>query len=345
MLTIMIPTYNREAYLSKLLTQLEIELRGLESLVNVVISDNHSTDNTPDVINKFIARNLRWKSNRHPSNLGCDGNLLACVNSCESKYFWMIGDDDLPRSGLIQLLVEILANEQPTLLYLNSHWESIVDADDFARLQTIDINLYNPVAYAKKINIYTTFLSAWIIDSCELKRLGLNYAHFARGAGTSLLQLGWILPLIRASSKLLAIDETCILATGGNTGGYKLLTTFCVNYPNFVYRIFPRQPKMHQALLAPPAKDYLPSLIAMSRSGHFNRMHNEGSILPATILKLGLYREFWAYTFPAIVFPVKGNGDLASAHLFSLRKILHQLKARVRPMIHPLYTVLKRKSS
>ena len=132
-----------------------------------------------------MARNLRWKSNKYPSNRGCDGNLLACADSCDSKYFWMIGDDDLPRSGLIQLLVDLLANEQPTLLYLKSHWDSVVEAGDFELLRTIESDLYNPVAYAIKINIYTTFLNVWIMGACEFKRLGFNHAYLAQGAGIS----------------------------------------------------------------------------------------------------------------------------------------------------------------
>ena len=47
LLTIGIPTYNRAKFLRRLLEQLRTELAGLDGQVEVLVSDNASTDDTP----------------------------------------------------------------------------------------------------------------------------------------------------------------------------------------------------------------------------------------------------------------------------------------------------------
>jgi glycosyltransferase involved in cell wall biosynthesis len=59
LLSVCIPTYNRAGYLHECLSS--IETRGLDNLVEVVVSDNASTDDTLDVLKEFANRlPLRW---------------------------------------------------------------------------------------------------------------------------------------------------------------------------------------------------------------------------------------------------------------------------------------------
>lgn len=339
LLTIIIPTYNRHEYLSKLLSQLEKETGDLEGLISIVINDNHSTDNTSLEINRFIGRNLSWQVIRHQTNIGPDLNFLSGIERLESRYFWIIGDDDLPRNGLIKLIVTFIQNERPTLLYLCSQWASVVQADDLPQLQSISPTFFSPVDYAKKINIFTTFISAWIVDAFALKELGISSQELSKGIGSNFIQLGWILPLIRDSSILAAIDEPAILATGGNTGGYQLIKTFAINYPAFVRKEFPGQKEMQKALLAPFAKEYLPNLIRSSRLGQYTNMSKESNILLQAVISLGLYKTFWTHTFPAFVLPINTQPP-KSLFLYSLpMRIVKKLKRELRQIAMPAYTI------
>lgn len=286
---------------------MEVETKGNEEIVSVVISDNHSTDETGKVIQDFAERNTGWKFIRHPSNMGMDRNFLAGFQNNESRYFWILGDDDLPRKGLIKLILPFLQNEQPTLLYLHSEWGDDAGQSSLSQLYSIVPVRMRAEVYARKINVWTTFLSAWIVDSFALHAQGIDSNKLIDGVGTTLVQLGWILPLIQESSKLMAIDEPCILATSGNTGGYQLIRTFAVNYPDFVNRALPHSPQIRRALISPFARDYLPNLIKSSKSGYFNKMLQEPSALPAAISRLALYKEFWLHTFPAFILPASSN--------------------------------------
>ncbi len=60
-LSILIPTYNRAPKLGRLLQniQTEIATSGLDWQIDVLVSDNASTDSTPDVVTSFIPTNFR----------------------------------------------------------------------------------------------------------------------------------------------------------------------------------------------------------------------------------------------------------------------------------------------
>jgi len=338
LLTIVIPTYNRSKKLTRLLAHLETEIKGNEHFVDVLITDNHSTDGTDQAIQEFLERNTDWQVIRHPSNMGMDRNFLAGFQNSKTRYFWVFGDDDLPREGLIRLIVAFLLNEQPTLLYLHSQWVDEVETCKLQPLLSIDPIWMRAEDYARELNIWTTFLSAWIVDSCALEESGVDSNKLSEGVGTQLLQLGWILPLIRETSKLSVIKESCVIATSGNTGGYKLMKTFAVNYPDFVKRFFPDQPNMQRALIAPFAKDYLPGLIKASKSGHFNKMLKEPSVLPAAILRLGLYKEFWLHTFPALMLPVNSGEKQSRFRMGS--SIVKKIKSKFKAIAAPAYRLV-----
>ena len=318
--------------------QLEKETRGLDNLVSIIILDNHSTDGTTIEIKKFIIKNSNWQVIRHQSNIGFDRNILSAAERTKGRYFWIVGDDDLPRNGLIKLIVDFLQNEQPTLIYLCSKWAADVKADDLPTLQLINPISMAPIEFAAKINIFTTFISAWIVDAHALKAIGIGSQELSKGIGSYFLQLGWILPLIRDSSILTCVDEPAILATGGNTGGYQLIKTFAVNYPSFVRRIFPGQKSMQNALLAPFAKEYLPNLIRSTRSGQFSRMSKENFVLPKAIMSLGLYKEFWTHTLPAFALPMKVQRAKSNIHHPLVKRMANKIKRKLQEIAMPAYT-------
>ncbi len=75
MLTIAIPTYNRAAYLSECL---ESVLPQIQEEMEVIISNNASTDNTEEVVKKYLQYPfVRYYKDK--KNLGVDRNVLKCL--------------------------------------------------------------------------------------------------------------------------------------------------------------------------------------------------------------------------------------------------------------------------
>lgn len=86
--TIAIPTYNRAAYLRR-----AIDSALGQSLpdVEVIISDNASTDDTPDVVRAY---NGRVRYHRNSENIGAFGNFALLTKLATGDYFSWLQDDD-----------------------------------------------------------------------------------------------------------------------------------------------------------------------------------------------------------------------------------------------------------
>lgn len=114
--TVMIPTYNQAQYLP---TAIESALGQDYPNLEVVISDDRSKDDTPNVVTKFLS-DKRVKYHRNEENLGRVSNYRKTL--CEyatGKYALNLdGDDWLTNPSYISKAVEILEhNEQVAFVF------------------------------------------------------------------------------------------------------------------------------------------------------------------------------------------------------------------------------------
>ncbi|MDF5711374.1 MAG: glycosyltransferase family 2 protein [Nostoc sp. S4] len=122
LLTIAIPTYNRAKLLDKQLTWLAQAIKGFEDDCEILVSDNCSTDNTQQVIQKWqtILSTIAFKSNKNSQNLGVVKNIMYCLNSTTTKYVWTIGDDDpIQDRAIAYVISKLRQHEDLSLLFLN----------------------------------------------------------------------------------------------------------------------------------------------------------------------------------------------------------------------------------
>ncbi|MCC5652720.1 glycosyltransferase [Nostoc sp. XA013] len=122
LLTIAIPTFNRAQLLDKQLSWLSQAIKGFEDYCEILVSDNCSTDNTQEVIQKWQATlsNLTFNSNKNLKNLGVVKNIMYCLNYATTKYVWTIGDDDPIQDRAIAYVINKLKQyENLSLLFLN----------------------------------------------------------------------------------------------------------------------------------------------------------------------------------------------------------------------------------
>jgi hypothetical protein len=248
---------------------------------------------------------------------------LFAISSVDSPYFWLIGDDDLPRSGFVRLLIELLQHQKPDLVYLHSIGKPEISADDLPKVYNLSATRKNAEIFARDINIFTTFVSAWVVNYQALRRYGVSSATISRGIGSFLIQLGWIFPLIRRDSILLEISDPCVLATNGdNWGGFRFLEVFGLNYPKAVNYHFSRDPALRQALIRSYLEDGMPRRIRGLRNGMFgNNFRQEPLIFARCVVLLGGYKSFWTCVVPSF-FPCV---DIA---LIPLLKFLASIRRR-----------------
>lgn len=111
LLSICIPTRNRERYLRDSLTALVTQAAAVDPNAEAVhfhVSDNVSTDGTPVVVEECRKIFPRLTYGRNETNVGADGNVIVCVRKSVGRFTWVYGDDDLLHPGGLATVLQTL---------------------------------------------------------------------------------------------------------------------------------------------------------------------------------------------------------------------------------------------
>jgi len=132
LLSICIPTHNRADTLRLTLENVLSEAEPLGARVEVVVSDNASTDHTKAVLAEFAGR-IRQQS--RPENIGYFPNTMKMTQElARGRYIWVLGDDDMILRGKLARVVDAIeAHPEVSLFYLNYSWIPVPERDDLIR--------------------------------------------------------------------------------------------------------------------------------------------------------------------------------------------------------------------
>lgn len=121
LISICIPTYNREDYIEQ---TIESALSQDYEFIEVIISDNCSSDNTQQVISKFLS-DERVKYFKNDMNIGMVNNWNVILNRrLNGDWFMILSDDDyLIDSNYISKCVNLILENQVMLVYSNGYIE------------------------------------------------------------------------------------------------------------------------------------------------------------------------------------------------------------------------------
>lgn len=121
LLSVCIPTYNRGERVISLLQFLSSEIDGNDFFddIEILISDNCSTDNTQHIISEYIKDSDLFVYHRNEENLGLIGNLHKLVELSKGKYVWFMGDDDIYHKGILKRVYNELSKEDISYLFIN----------------------------------------------------------------------------------------------------------------------------------------------------------------------------------------------------------------------------------
>jgi Glycosyl transferase family 2 len=127
-----LPVYNGEKYLPNTLKRLlEQDFEDFE----VIVSDNASTDRTPDICRTFAERDPRVRYVRNETNIGLAANHNRTVELSRGQFFkWAAHDDDFPRRMLARF-VNAFEEGPPSIGVVYSQCEYI---DEFGTVDGVD---------------------------------------------------------------------------------------------------------------------------------------------------------------------------------------------------------------
>lgn len=219
MLSICIPTYNRADFLPD---TLESIISQADSTVEIVVSDNASTDNTYDIIQSFRSQFPNITYQRLPENIGADRNYLRSVDLARGRYCWLFGSDDVMRAGAVNRVLNELRsgagiylvgltictrtllpiNDHPLLLSSKQHKFNLSEPED---RHYYFKNAANSTALFSFLGSIIVDREKWNASIGEEKYIGTFWVHVAKCFG-----------MISGGLLLKVIPDALLLKRGDN---------------------------------------------------------------------------------------------------------------------------------
>jgi len=110
LVTIGIPTYNRaDAYLRETLAG---AMNQTYENIEIIVSDNCSSDNTEAFIRGISDRRIRYF--RHKKNIGANNNFNYCLEQANGDYFLLLQDDDMIDSDFVEACMTVANHSKDT---------------------------------------------------------------------------------------------------------------------------------------------------------------------------------------------------------------------------------------
>lgn len=122
-LSICIPTYNRSKFLSEALDSIIISLTGFEDKVEIIISDNASSDDTVDAVKKYLSKYNFIKYSRNKDNVA-DKNFFIVASLAMGKYIWIFADDDKMEEKAVTNVLNYIKQNYNLIICNYSTWDN-----------------------------------------------------------------------------------------------------------------------------------------------------------------------------------------------------------------------------
>lgn len=333
-LSICIPTYNRAAFLGEALDSV---IRQATDEVEIVISDNASTDHTEALVRDYQSRFPRIRYHRNPENLGADRNFLKVVEIAQGEYCWLLGSDDALVDGAIETLLSRLGSAD---IYLTDRtnmsfsMDEILDAhhklhgsaagtayecDDPHQLLQYFEDAIQIGSFFSYISALIVRRNAWMAQPLIDELIGSCWIHAARA-----------FQMMKAGARLEYLGLPLVLNRCGNDSfqaavGYTRRRLIDLDYPRVARAVFSDRPDvLHQVTLTVARQFFtLRAILADKRAA----IEADGSKAAAQLESV-YQREFRDH--PGYRFKMALRHSLPLPILTALRYLLKQTRAATR---------------
>jgi len=297
-LTIAIPTFNRSEYLHKCL--LSLSHNRLDD-VEILVLDNHSTDNTKKMI-KSMQAILNLKYICHSTNIGPDENFKQCIREASSEYVWIFGDDDVFFQDSVLPIVHILKSHNNIgLLHLRA--ENFMELSKLNDITpSLEYNIFTDhEKFIRLVHTNITFLSANIFN----KDITMQNVNLDVIPNNNLGQVYWNLVALTKGKSNIFIKSKIFGAKQLNSGNYNFCEVFG---ENFIEILDLTKDKYNTNLIINIIKKrllifYYPANIIRLRNGLSEVKYKNCFNILYPKFKFNIY--FWVFTIPAISLPKK----------------------------------------
>lgn len=224
LLTIAIPTWNRAAFLALNLERLSQEGRSYWGTVEVLVSDNASSEGTHRVVADAIAGGMPIRYIRNAENIGPDANTAQCFNLAQGKYVLIMGDDDLLVDGALPLLLERLSIGAYGVVCLRPYGFESDFRKEYPGFGGNERVFRDAGTFLAVIGPRMTLISSCVISKSLLPKVDAR-----QFCGDNLVQVHLVLRAALAAKENIFVDRYLIACKRNNSGGYDFSQVFVSN--------------------------------------------------------------------------------------------------------------------
>ena len=159
-LSIAIPTYNRAKYLDKCLKSIYNQKNIDFNEIEVVISDNNSSDETKFVVDKWKDKFPIFVYKKNSTNIGPTRNIRNALNLARGNYIWLFGDDDIfAKDYAIAKILSVTSTNKYGFIWTGvkeigesdkKNKDEFIEVDHIKLLSMIDSGLISRCVFQKK---------------------------------------------------------------------------------------------------------------------------------------------------------------------------------------------------
>ena len=295
-LTIAIPTFNRANFLDNCLLHITNQLAINEDRIELLVSDNCSTDNTFEIVQKYVNKGYIIRYIKNEENIGPDRNFNQCFKLALGIYVLLLGDDDIILENGINIILDTLSkSNEYGIVHLN-----FGQVESFIKITSDLIEFTSGEEFIKKINIQFNFISGNIVN-----KKFINFDNIDKFNYTNLNQLN-IYNEVALQAKINCILTKLVINAGPNinTGGYDLIQVFGINL-NIIIRQIEIKYNIEKLLLIYHKyilRWVIPQFLIMLKSNKYN-FHKTNNLHFKLFKLYKSYFIFWFYILPLSLMP------------------------------------------
>lgn len=231
LLTIAVPTFNRVEKLKRCLCRLVEEVQGRP--VELLVSDNASTDGTETFMQGFIAAHPEVTYTRNAENIGPDRNFLNCFAKAKGEYVFLLGDDDVLLPGALDNILDAL-RQKPVFVHLNTSNLLAEEPLSYSppHMPEGETRTYTSKdALMQDMGIFVTFVSSLVMRTDLIRQIPDKEQYI----GTYFIQSHIALRTIAADGQYMFITKNCVAATGNERVNYDVYYVWGEQYTKLLW--------------------------------------------------------------------------------------------------------------
>lgn len=276
-LSICIPTYNRAGFLAQ---TLENVIAQATSEVEIVVSDNASSDNTEEVVRSFQLRFPRLTYFRQSENRGFDRNCLNAVTRGQGEYCWLFGDDDLMMDGAIPLLITKYLSIPPnSSAALPEFIQLSVEAWDFTMTKPLgrsagELGVCEDVYTSDVLTYFADFFRESYLSGFVVRHASWVTVDAEKYVGTGLSYQAAVYEYLQIDSPVVFVASPLLKYRSGNPSWSDILLDFMIRDVRYVLDTLPTRYDPVKAAALRGFEERLPvTLMLLARlraDGHYD---------------------------------------------------------------------------